>query len=288
MKVPLLRGPRSISGHSLKGDRRVRFVFADESGNSAEEPVTVVASVIVHGDTQWKPLANLLAGLVKCHVPTDLQEGFVIHGVDLFSGKALKEAWPPHKSWAFLDDLLSETRDLPVAIGFCWHLVKSGTKWEGEQAEIYPALLTDPVMRVQMQHALAFLESMSLADRFIDRYHHGELGTVIAEDNKGMRKIIKAMPGIANDALLAHVPPLRSIVGTVHYAAKDEEPLLQLADVCAFIVRRHLAGLPNVDRFVDALGARERLAPIQPFVGGGRAMLAPARKRTVPIAVNGP
>jgi hypothetical protein len=43
MIIPLSRGAKSLTEHPLKGSRRVRFIFMDESGNSANEPVTVVA-----------------------------------------------------------------------------------------------------------------------------------------------------------------------------------------------------------------------------------------------------
>src|SRR5947209_256624 len=121
MIIPLIRGPKSLSGHPLKGNRRVRFIFVDESGSSAKEPVTVVAGVIVHGDGQWKPAAKRLADLIKEYVPLRLQNNFVLHAVDLFSGKALQEAWPPENSWTLLERVLQIVPEymLPVSFGFC-------------------------------------------------------------------------------------------------------------------------------------------------------------------------
>jgi hypothetical protein len=40
----------------------------------------------------------------------------------------------------------------------------------------------------------------------------------------------------------SHSGPVDRIVDTVYFAEKDEAPLLQIADACAFCFRRYLAG----------------------------------------------
>ena len=69
-----------------------------------------------------------------------------------------------------------------------------------------------------------------------------------------VRKVIKAMPEFLKSPELQKVNsewlrPLRSTVGGINYASKNEEPLLQLADACAFALRRDLAGFPKTERF---------------------------------------
>jgi hypothetical protein len=47
--------------------------------------------------------------------------------------------------------------------------------------------------------------------------------------------------------------PLRQVRDTVHFAEKADSRLLQLADVCAFVVKRHLMKKDDVSSFHDAL-----------------------------------
>jgi hypothetical protein len=43
------------------------------------------------------------------------------------------------------------------------------------------------------------------------------------------------------------------IVDTVHFASKRDCGPLQLADACAFIIKRKMAQKPDADRFYSAL-----------------------------------
>jgi hypothetical protein len=74
----------------------VRLIYTDEAGTSAKEPVCVVASVIVHGDQQWRPLENEVQRIVKERVPSNLKEKFIFHATEVFSGgkKIDRLAWP--------------------------------------------------------------------------------------------------------------------------------------------------------------------------------------------------
>jgi hypothetical protein len=83
-------GPLSLSGHRLAGDAPVRFIYTDEAGISASEPVTVVAALIVHADTQWHKAANLINALLG-YVPKRYQEGFVFHATSIWGNPNLRE-----------------------------------------------------------------------------------------------------------------------------------------------------------------------------------------------------
>ena len=59
--------------------------------------------------------------------------------------------------------------------------------------------------------------------------------------------------------------PISKIVDTVHFASKNEAILLQIADVCAFIVRCFLEKKPHAEDFLNA------------FTDNTPSLLAPAR-----------
>jgi hypothetical protein len=76
----------------------VRLVYLDEAGisNPREEPILVVAGIIVHGDDQWKNLEQEILSLRGEYIPEQFREGFVFHATELFSGGKFfnRESWP--------------------------------------------------------------------------------------------------------------------------------------------------------------------------------------------------
>jgi hypothetical protein len=65
--------------------------------------------------------------------------------------------------------------------------------------------------------------------------------------------------------------PLSKIVSGFHYASKQDEPLLQLADACAFVVRRYLQGSDTEKLFeVLTLGRTCQIVGLDnEYVGNG-------------------
>jgi hypothetical protein len=76
-----MSGPLSLSGVELDGESLMRRIYCDESGTSGQG-ILVAASVIVHGDTQWKPVEDYIGGLINKYVAEDDRLRFVFsrHG----------------------------------------------------------------------------------------------------------------------------------------------------------------------------------------------------------------
>ncbi|TPI29425.1 DUF3800 domain-containing protein [Mesorhizobium sp. B3-1-6] len=268
MIIPLKSGPTSISGHPLIGSQLTRFIYSDESGSSAKENVTVVASAIVHGDSQWRPLAERLLK-IKRDVPIAIRDSFVFHATDLFSGKAYGEQWnrdqKPVRSWATLEKLCRIPAELkiPIAIGVCRRLDDLNKRLS--LAGMDPGVLAnlEPTDRVSLQVYVAFHGSVFAADRWLRFGAPDEVAMIIHEAGTEIDTVLKHSPkSLAKGIDFINQPPVLSIA-SVNVAKKDEEPLLQLADTCAFVARRYLAGLPGIDRFVDAIGFRAVLDSIK-------------------------
>jgi hypothetical protein len=76
-----------------------------------------------------------------------------------------------------------------------------------------------------------------------------ECAVLIAENNNEVRAAAKSMHRLATDPRSAGLSivkdntlPLKRIRDTVHFAEKDEAPMLQLADVCAYTLSRFAKG----------------------------------------------
>jgi hypothetical protein len=115
-------------------------------------------------------------------------------------------------------------------------------------------------------HQVTFTMCMIRADWWMRQYAgNREVALLIAEDNPDVRKALRGMQSFGRapeetDKLLKgwdQYLPFRRIVDTLHYAAKPDSPLLQLADVAAFVVKRHLMStqrpMPESDRFFGPL-----------------------------------
>lgn len=89
-----------------------------------------------------------------------------------------------------------------------------------------------------------------------------EVALIVAEDNQQARRDIKAArEWLKSPELIAQFPlpfgedmlPVERIVDTVHFAEKKQSPLLQIADACAFVLRRYLERAAHSERFINSL-----------------------------------
>ena len=73
-----------------------------------------------------------------------------------------------------------------------------------------------------------------------------EVALVIVEDRHIVKKTLRQVQSWAQNRAVARQGeereylPLEHIRDTVYWAGKKESPLLQLADICAFVIRGHL------------------------------------------------
>ncbi len=245
-----------------------RYIYIDEAGTSAPEPVRVVAAIIVHADTEIRELVNELSKTIKSYVPEKYQDNFWFHAKEVYSGSAKIErsVWSFDERLDFLKNVLCLPRvfDLPIAMGS----VAKG-HFEGMEG------LSTPKMNVQFEHSMAFCYCAERADNFLRKYlHDDEVGAIIAEDVPDMRKsldlafqIFKKMPHALGpdqqraskwEREMGSDPEcvqyeIRNILGGPHYVKKRCDPLLQIADACAFSFRRFLSRQTNGDSLILAM-----------------------------------
>ena len=103
-------------------------------------------------------------------------------------------------------------------------------------------------------HASAFCTTILRTEEIMRMKWASEVAQLVAEDNDQVRSLVRETqqiflaPSKADGPLHENakiILPLRKIRGSVHFAKKSESPPLQLADLCAFIIRGHLAGHPQ-------------------------------------------
>jgi hypothetical protein len=252
-------------GHPLRGSKIVRLVYLDEAGisNPKQEPFLVVAGVVVNADSQFKAIELHIDHLIQKHIPLDKQHGCVFHAMELFHGtkRFRRDVWPFEKRLEILDDLAAIPRkfDLPICFGVT------------DRIEI-PSLLmgpTTPKLLELIVHAHSFFKFVCQVEIVMRATAGEEVAMLIAEDREIMRKMLKLAHSLfrgrlpkeyqidlerfKQDALTRILMPLERIVETVHFAQKAESSLLQVADICAFAIKRDFMKASHSDRLYAPL-----------------------------------
>jgi hypothetical protein len=234
----------------------MRVTYMDESGSSPREPVVVAAAVIIHGDDQVIPIEEHLEKLIEKHIPEKQRFDFAFHATDLYHGggkKSIfsdKKIWTQEKRWAIIDDLVSVPSLFNIPI--CYGMVK--------KSEFEESILIKNPRRVLTSHAMAIVLCELNIERWMTKNTNNEITHIVAEDNNEVReaarishvllrhKALKSMIEVSKYPL-----PLRRIRDGLQFTSKRESMLLQVADVCAWSIRRLLNGAPDCDRFYRPL-----------------------------------
>jgi len=258
--------PRAMFGGLLWGDAAVRYVYVDEAGTSAEEPVSIVVGLVVHADTQIM-FAEAAVREVLQPVPPEFQDGFVFHAKDLFGSRIYRERWSMAARLTMLKSMMELPRRLgiPIALGM---VRRTAEPWAmPENLSLTPA---------QSHHLAAFVYCISEADRYIRNCAAlNEVATVVAEDipQNNLKAVLRIAPHILRTPQV--VPPgmliptqeereagfmrqtgefrVSRIRHSVHFVDKTDDPLLQLADACAFGFRRFFSDQAMGGDFVSAI-----------------------------------
>jgi hypothetical protein len=240
------------------------MVYLDEAGisNPAHEPHVVVAGVIIHGDLQWKAVERHLNGMADRYVLGDQRAGFVFHAKDLFHGsKAFsRDQWPREKRWEILDELIAIPERLDLAIVY-------GSVERSALAEKHPDM--NAANQMVNAHLIAFSICSYAIELYMRHVAPDEVACIIMENNDQVRHPIKHMQQFnrdpTNSELLTSLNfgelVLSHVVDTVHFAEKTESSPLQVADSCAFAIKRHLMKTPESDRFYKPLVRKMVIGP---------------------------
>jgi hypothetical protein len=247
----------------------VRFIYLDEAGTSANEPVAVVAGVIVNADQQWKVLEAHLGGVCANYIPEQDRKGFVFHATELFSGGKYfdRSRWPLAIRLEILRAILSVRARLGVSVSVGYSFKEEG-KFKNESGYAL------------VRHMMAYAACLAGCEAYLREFGaDGEVAMVVAEDSPDVRRHIREAHSAIIDPksdfpAFRELIPFRHIVDTVHFADKNQSALLQYADAFAFTLRRHFAGYSHTDQLVDAIKGPLISGTLEPGGTAGYQILA--------------
>jgi Protein of unknown function (DUF3800) len=168
----------------------VRLVYLDEAGvsNPKQEPVLVVAGVIVNPDRQWKELEAYFRSLAHQLFPNDDPYRFVFHAKDIFHGSGAfdRKHWPRNERMKILGQLAQVPRlfELPVVAG-----ILDRIKAEQELAKVSPT--TTNKSRHNFIHMHAFINAVQRVQYWMEKNAPEETAMLIAEDTPEIKSALK-------------------------------------------------------------------------------------------------
>lgn len=253
--TPTEAAGRALGGGALHGDRLVKFVYLDEAGIGSlrKEPHVVVAGVVVHADHEWRAVEGYLRHLADKYALKEKRGSFVFHATDIFHGVGdfPREKYDRECRNIILDELsdVFDKFQLPV--------VASAVD-RAALAERFPDVDSERIKQASL--LLASIHTTFAVECAMRHFaEEGEVALLVYENNDQYRKRIRgAQNYISNPENFAdfsegRLVPLNRIVDTAHFAEKTDTSILQIADLCAFVIRRRLAGLPGTDRFYEKI-----------------------------------
>jgi hypothetical protein len=180
----------------------------------------------------------------------------LFHGTKNFK----REDWPFEKRLQILDDLaaIPKTFDLPICFGIT-------DRKDAPQHLDGPA---SPSWLEQIIHANSFFKFVVHLEIIMRGSAQDEVAMLIAEDRDRVRKMLKIAHAMfrgraprryqeelekIREGLIEKVMPLQRIVETVHFVQKSESSLLQVADICAFAIKRNIMKASHCERLYEPL-----------------------------------
>lgn len=233
----------------------MRVIYIDEAGSSHNESVFTWAAIIVK-DRQWLKIERLAKDIIVELVPSELRVDFEFHAHEIFNGS---EQWFPWRNKSG-KELRFEILYRIVRLIQRFHLPIIECSWEKRG--------TRDVDLIKRRQGTAFLVCVDSVERWFVENAKNDVGMLIADDQSKpadeaiFKQEIRRARTVSR---LSRKPALRHIVDTIHFAGSHESIGLQLADACAFLIKRHRVGKEHN-------GAEDFYRGIQPCIYRSRLL----------------
>lgn len=242
----------------------MRLVYVDEAGISSakQEPFLVVAGVIVDGDKQLRGVSRQLGKIVERNIPPEHHGNFVFHATELFNGggKVFKRSapdepdpeWPLQKRLLIADELAATLKKHNLRIAF-------GSVERAKFPHTFPPRSMSAAELTIGAHVTAYMVCAIHVDQWLRQQTDDEVCMMIVEDNEQARKLIRETQSHnqRHDINLTDdqrkILPLKRIMEDPLFQPKRRSSVLQLADFCAYVIKRRLMKDARYDRFYDVI-----------------------------------
>jgi hypothetical protein len=251
-----------FGGAKLVGETAVRITCLDEAGvsNPKQEPYIVVAGVMVEPDRRYGPLTAHLRALADEYMSDDLLEAVRITGNPfVFQAKHVwhGEGYFPRQdevNWylARRMKLFSALSKIPekFSLNIVWAAIDRRKFLEDHKGQAKAKDLEGAL------HAGAFFHVIRKIDRWMIENAPSEYVFLHAEDRPEVEGYIEAVHSMCIDRTIDENAP-KNAFGTTHIAEpvsfvkKHRSAVMQVADHCAFIIKRKLQGCEHIGEYYE-------------------------------------
>lgn len=241
----------------------MRHFYLDEAGigDPKKEPYTVVAGFLLHVDDQYHPLSKYLLDMADDLSAPNLERpiNFHFHAKDLWHGAGHfpRNKWPLERRL----EILGHLADIPAK--FKLPVIYTCLKRD----EVAPGNLTrkERAAADEKIHATCFVGCLNLADDLIERDVPNEQAFCVVEHHPAHKSGLQSVAVTLSDPRFRKVfeesieiqglgvRPLKHFVESPLFSQKSGSSPLQVADACAFILSRALAGGNYIQELLERI-----------------------------------
>lgn len=240
----------------------MRFAFIDEAGLSkkAHEPYLVMAGALIDPDSDYRRTESEIRALVDQHFPGTLYgfgEQFNFHAKDIWhgSGSFPRDSWRLQERLSLLSDLVKiiSQNSLPVVYGFV-----DRQKHAARRKEEWPI---DPVEKDIANDAasIAYFHCVKRIEQWMRENAADEVASLTLENSPKIKRVIEGLHALIVNRIDQKEPFMTKVIFSfpitqaAHFVEKKQSPLIQLADVAAFVLKRKLQGCKRIGPIYDEL-----------------------------------
>ena len=237
----------------------MRILYLDESGIGQidKDPALVVAGVLIDPDTQWMPLASRLRSILSDAIPDGVKAPKHLHAKDIYHGtkEFSRDKWEVERRFKILDRVaaLPEEFQLPVV----W--TSMDRKAFAREHPGMPA--AEQLRNIYTIAAVSCFFQVEVYMRAMGK--DLEAASIIMESNSDLQRRIPEVFSYMRDLdptsdypAWRNVLPLQRLIDAPAYQPKTASSILQLADFCAFAIKRRLEGRADSARFTGPMVKR--------------------------------
>lgn len=250
-------GPLALGGGQLCGDRWVRMLYLDEAGIGKidDDPFLVVAGVLIHADTQWSAIVNDLKTALLDATPFGVKTPAYFHAKDVFhgSGEFPRDKWPREVRTALLEKVGSIPYRYQVPV--LWSAIDRRAFAKDHPGDTPRQHLTDA-------YSVAALTCFLQAEAYMRGLpNQAEVASVVLEQNHELQRRLPEILDLMNhpedepglDSNFKHYVPFQKIIDGPSSQPKSLSSLLQVADYCAFAIKRWQQKAPQATALTGVL-----------------------------------
>lgn len=251
----------------------MRFCYLDESGvgKKTAEPEVIVAGILLNVDTQYGPLSEYLYDMANNFIGSHRPSDFCFHAKHLFhGGKSYPlDKWSPENRRSILGHLLDIPKLFKLPVFFS-RVDRSLVASQDPNRNNAARRDTETI------HASAVLTCCSTVDHWVSTHLPHERVFFVHEDHPRDKKRVSTGIRVFGDRgaqLASKQHPqldrllLKKLVDEPHYVEKSGSSPLQVADACAFVLRRYFGGYADAHPYVERFASQIACQNVVEYVG---------------------